>query len=75
MRWDYADIEHEFLAGSVIAASPEDSVAAFDQCDRVFGGLSTVAYPVVPGAVHEGFDAQYGVPRQPISAAALSFCA
>jgi hypothetical protein len=37
MSWTYDEIADEWLAGGAIAVGPQQVVAAFDRCERVFG--------------------------------------
>jgi hypothetical protein len=37
MSWNFEEISKDWIAGSVIAASPEEVVAAFDRCEQAFG--------------------------------------
>jgi len=37
LAWTYEEIEHDWLAGNRIAASPTEIIAAFNRCDRMLG--------------------------------------
>jgi hypothetical protein len=37
MSWAYDTIEREWLCGSILAASPDEVVAAFNRCETAFG--------------------------------------